>query len=144
MRYVRIELLEAARKAVKVAQQHQHRSHTEKSSAYGRAVTAWNANYADSWRAAVRVITRKLKSGDPIKAADLPHEPGRSHVTATFGERKPEAFTPWVPTELEVLIKVLELVSDDVVTTAALRDLGIGTATMRTCAEYMAAGTVRA
>jgi hypothetical protein len=144
MRYVRQELLEAARKAVRTAQQQQHRSHAEKVTAHGRAVTAWNANHADSWRAAVRVITRKLKTGDPITAADLPHKPGQSHLTATFGERRPEEFKPWVPSELEVLIKVLELVADDVVTTAALRDLGISVSTMRTCAEYMAAGSVRA
>lgn len=144
MKYDRKTLLAAAELAIKHTQQQQLREHTERQRKYRAAVTDWNSRYADSWRAAIRTLNRKLKNSEPIVHADLPHEWSRSHSVAAFSDTPVTEFKPYVPGTLAMLVKVLKLVSDDTVTTAALRDLGVSSDTMRECLVHMAAGSVRA
>jgi hypothetical protein len=144
MRYQRKTLLAAAEAALKASHDQQRIKHTESERKRSTEVKAWNEVYSAAWARAARTIARKLRAGEPILSADLPRELGRSHVTATFLQEPLAPYSPWTPPELGALIQVLHLVSDDEVTTAALRDLGITSSTLRTCADYMAAGTVRA
>lgn len=144
MRYQRETLLAAAEAALKASHDNQRVKHTESERKRAAEVKAWSEVYSAAWTRAARTIARKLRAGEPILSGDLPHELGRSHSVATFSPNPLEKYTPWTPPELGALIQVLHLVSDDEVTTAALRDLGITSATLRTCADYMAAGTVRA
>ena len=105
----------------------------------------WLDAYADRWAQAALAIRRNLRAGLPVVDADLPR--ARNGWPAVFTPRHDknpvaQQFTP--DDGLLHLQKALEVVADDMVTAAGLRELGITPATMRRCIMHLAKSTATA
>lgn len=103
----------------------------------------WVDEYGDQWREAAKVIGRKARAGQPITVDDLPCD--RYHHPATWSPPRASSqyqeYAAWP--EIAALLSVLPTIADETVTSAGLRELGIGSATLRACVVHMAKSTVK-
>lgn len=102
----------------------------------------WMETHKTEWAGFANLIRRNLGKGKPVLARDIPGcETGYSRSTAfTPSSRLAEGYKP--PAELAALLRVLETIADDTVTSAGLRDLGITDRVMREVVAMLPAKSV--
>lgn len=102
----------------------------------------WLSLNHDNWMKATATIRAKLRKGQPVVEDDIPRDRVGSYGKAFF-RAKSGTQVVTVTTELVGLRSVLSAISDDVVSTAALRSLGVGAQTLRKIVPLLGAATVR-
>lgn len=105
----------------------------------------WVETWGPRWAEAVKVIQRRLRRGEPLVHGDLPTSNRTGGVAVYYGPHRADQPKPASdyrpPEDLVVLVKLLETVADDTITTTGLRDMGITSGAMRRCLVHMAAST---
>lgn len=142
MKYVKSALAAATHKALESHREWHNRRDNEDAVKFSDQVNDWNVKHHGAWLEACKAINRKLRKGLPITCEDVPRENGRhtSHAYFGYGAPVPAKYVP--PAELVSLAAILETVSDDYVTSAGLRELGISAPTLRNAVSYMTPGSV--
>lgn len=139
--------LRAAAEAALTAEEKSHDDwNTKRRDGHQAARAEWVEKYADAWLTALPKLRDKLRKGRPITPADLPAEDLR------YGSRYPAVFSDQAPTSqpytggqsLRSLIRVLDAVADDKISTNALEQLGVKRDALREAVRHLGAGEVRA
>ena len=102
----------------------------------------WLSLHAESWQKAATAIRAKLRRGEPITEDDIPRDRAGYTGKAYYRPRRGESL-PARAAELAGLRAVLVAISDDMVSSASLRSLGVGVNTLRTIVPLLGAATVR-
>jgi hypothetical protein len=102
----------------------------------------WLAQHQDAWTKAAVTIRAKLRKGQPVVQADIPRDRSGYGGMAFYQAKRGEA-TPVRAAELAGLRAVLAAVSDDTITSTALRSLGVGVNTLRLIVPLLGEATVR-
>lgn len=102
----------------------------------------WLSLNHDNWMKATAAIRAKLRKGQPVVEEDIPRDRASSYGKAFFRAKSGTQVVA-VTTELVGLRSVLSAVSDDEISTAALRSLGVGVQTLRKIVPLLGAATVR-
>lgn len=139
MRFSRVAFLTAVRQALET----ERRDYDARWDAYREAVTRseadWLVENAQTCRDAFAAAVRKLENDEPVTREDLPrYATGslRDNVLVYLGPTDARGHRANPPGEfresadLRAMLNVLELCTDDEVTTNGLKELGIGQATM--------------
>lgn len=104
----------------------------------------WLSMHADAWQKATALIRAKLRKGQPVLEDDIPRDRSNRGIgKAYFRPRRGEAL-PTTRTELAGLRAVLDAVSDQEISSAALRSLGVGVNTLRLIVPLLGAASVHA
>lgn len=107
--------------------------------AVAEASDKWLCDYEDDWREALVGIHTKLDRGEPILRTDIPrYAKGayRDNLLVYGGPINDRGYRIDGPREfqessdLRALLTVLDLISDDEITTHALKELGLGQGVM--------------
>lgn len=100
----------------------------------------WLEDWGPAWLEASKVIARRIRKGEPVSREDIPGD--RYHSVPTYDQRPVRQRDYMQPVELTGLLRVLDTVADEHVTTAGLRDLGVTAHVLRTCVAHMARSSV--
>lgn len=102
----------------------------------------WLAEFREPWLESMRKTARQLRAGQPVTKDSFPKSRdgwGNMALFAPLSDRTGE-YRP--PPELTQFLTVLGTISDDTVTTAGLRELGITASAMRAVTMHLARNTV--
>jgi hypothetical protein len=108
---------------------------------------AWIKMYGPRWIEACNAITEKIGRGEPVTYRDIPTLEKSLDVAALYGGPQgkrgnrfhaintPDAYEE--PAELRKLLIVLDLCTDETVSTYGLKELGIGQRVMSVVMDYI-------
>jgi hypothetical protein len=106
-------------------------------------VANWNHRYAAQWAEVGLAVRRAVREGRPITRDMLPYDQRRHDSVAVFYPTFDFSKGYEEPRELAFLRRVLDVVTDEFVTTTGLAQLGVSTRTMRDAAWQMAPGSAK-
>jgi len=143
VKYNRQALIEACDKALERDRVDWHKRRAEQLGQHSRAVAEWSRKYADEWAQAGLEIRRAIRKGEPVTKDMLPTSRRYHDNPAWFYPQFDPNREYRVPEELAFLRHVLDIVTDDVVTTSGLAQVGVSVRMMKDAAWYMAVGSAR-
>lgn len=135
----RLELLRATENAIVQHRAAWGRRQAKRAAAHAKEVADWTKEHADTWKSFGRLVARKIGRGDPIRAEDLPG--GGRHYLPTFSGKDPATEEYTVPESLTVLATTLHLLTDEKISAASLRDLGVRADTLHHALQLMPRNT---
>lgn len=143
MKYNRLALIDACDKALEKDAVTWMARRAKNLEEHAAQVNIWNKRYATEWAEAGLAVRRAVREGRPITRDMLPQDRRRHDSVAVFFPSFDFSKDYEPPTELLFLRRVLDVVTDEVVTTTGLSQVGVSTRTMRDAAWQMAAGSAR-
>lgn len=143
MKYARIALRDACDKALQQDAEHWLARREKHLAEHAKMVAEWNRRHAQEWAAAGLTVRRAVREGQPVTKAMLPRDRRFSDSVATFAPQYNFDRDYEAPVELLFLRRVLDVVTDDIVTTSGLAQVGVSTKTMRDAAWHMAVGSAK-
>jgi hypothetical protein len=102
----------------------------------------WLSLHEEGWMRATAKIRAKLRKGEPVTEADIPLDRSGMRRMAFYQPKRGEP-TPVRAAELAGLRAVLLAVSDDTISSASLRILGVGASTLRLVVPLLGEASVR-
>lgn len=141
MKFNREALLKATDAAIQQLHDYAAHRHAEAVKDYQERVAEFALRDGERWMTATRAIQRKLRKGEPIRESDIPESSNRYGRHAFFGVTEPK-FRHEPPKVLADLRTIVSAMADDVVTSAALIDLGANKDALRSAVGHLAPGTV--
>ncbi|MBB4689803.1 hypothetical protein [Amycolatopsis jiangsuensis] len=146
MQFNRLALRTAALAALKADEKAHDDWNAKRREDHRAERTEWVEKYGDAWLAALPKLRDKLRKGRPVTSGDLPARSRNygSRYPATFDDTEPKA-TPYTGGHaLRALVRVLDAVADEKISTHALEQLGVKRDALREAVRHLGAGEVRA
>jgi hypothetical protein len=135
------ELRRAALDSIASLRRKHEQDQKKKLQDWSDAKHAWMLEHGQEWAAACFQIRRRLRAGHPVTREDLPsrnHWSGGQIQLFQISEPKESEFQE--PTALREIVAVLDLITDETVTTNALAEVGIPRGIMRQVVQHLPAG----
>jgi hypothetical protein len=100
----------------------------------------WLRDHRDAWHDATVKIVKKLGKDEPITEKDLPRGRGFHYLSLYEPPRIPSSKEYEAPADLLAFAALLDVVTDEKISTNALKDLGFGQRALGSIIPYLRPG----
>lgn len=145
MKFDRAQLAKAVDAALAAHRAREEKWVAERKDEEEQRLTQWLTDHRDEWAAAAKKIAAACRKNLPVTRELLPPVGGESwkecnYYRPTRQSTSMEFYEPPMP--LLALAAILQVVTDDTVTTSGLTALGVDSKTLHSCVRYLGVGAI--